>query len=728
MLGKPGDASETRHAQGLRAGQIVLAVASLIGGLQAAHAAEQDNTTLPPVVITAQRIPALASTTPVSVGVISQDDIEKKGFFQLNDLVGVIAGVTVPNGYSNMPQAVGIRGVGVSQPAMAQAVGIYVDDVPLLRGYATALWDLPDIVRYEVLRGPQGTLYGQNSTAGAVKVVSEDPDKIAGSWFSVGAGNRGHRELRGLFAGQIQQGLSASLALSSRKNDGFAYNAVRDEGINRLDASQFRAKVKLAAGPSGHLVLAVDGLLDRSDTNTTNFPLNHAGAAPRVSFNANDAGAFKRKAGGASATVEWNLDADTRLRSISAYRGYTDDPTDADWGGLEVTRYRLQQVVRQRTASQELQLSHRRQNLDLVAGVMLINDRFYFNRYTTSAPPALASPVYSQATTRQKMDDVGLYAQAHLRLSDKLSATLGLRAYRTEQDASNAFWRTDANRVPTQQVYNAPSLHTSENGVLPRLGLDYTVSPTTFLYASMAQGEKFAGFNRAAESAPSAQVAAQPEKVTTYELGAKYRSTPNRLTVSAAAFYNDYKDYLASVTNTTINGVLVSDAVFLNAGKAKTYGIDLDAEQRFSANFSATASVEWLRTRFLSFVNPTGSAALNFAGHELPNAPRLSASLGLRGQFDAPGGTVSSDAWLQHLSKQYIDAANTQVLRVPNQTYLNFAVAYTQNGGPWQLSLRVRNAADKANVLVRTSIPPLGIDTAYYNAPRTIMLNVRYEL
>jgi iron complex outermembrane recepter protein len=706
----------------------VFAVAALIGGIQPTQAAEEDSKTLPAVVITAERLPALASKTPVSVGVIAQDDIEKKGFFQLNDLVGNIAGVTVPNGYSNMPQAVGIRGVGVSQPAMAQAVGIYIDDVPLLRGYATALWDLPDIVRYEVLRGPQGTLYGQNSTAGAVKVVSEDPDKIAGSWISAGAGNLGYRELRGMFAGQVQPGLSASLAVSSRKNDGFAYNAVRDEGINRLDASQFRAKVKVAAGPSAHIVFAVDGLLDRSDTNTTNFPLNHAGAAPRVSFNASDAGAFKRKAGGASATVEWRLDTDTRLRSISAYRGYTDDPTDADWAGLEIARYRLQQVVRQRTASQELQVTHHRQNLDLVAGLMLISDRFYFNRYVTSFPVALTSPVYTQATTNQKMDDVGLYAQGHLKLTDSLSATLGMRAYRTKQDASNAFWRTDANRTPTQQVYNAPSLNTSESGVLPRLGLDYSASATTFLYASVAQGEKFAGFNRAAESANSAQVAARPEKVTTYELGAKFRSAQHRLTANAAAFYNDYKDYLASVTNTTINGVLVSDAVFLNAGKAKTYGVDLDAEQGFNANFSATASVEWLRSRFVSFVNPTGSSALNFAGHELPNAPRISASLGLKGRFSAPGGYVSADWWTQYISKQYIDAANSPALRVPSQTYLNFAVAYTQDGGPWQVSMRVRNAADKANVLVRTTIPPLGIDTAYYNAPRTIMLNVRHEL
>jgi iron complex outermembrane receptor protein len=683
---------------------------------------------LPAVVVTAERLPGVAEKTPISVGVVSQDDIEKKGVFQLNDLVGVIAGVAVPNGYSNMPQAVGIRGVGVSQPAMAQAVGIYIDDVPLLRGYATALWDLPDVLRYEVLRGPQGTLYGQSSTAGAVKLVSADPDQIDASWISAGLGNLGQREVRGLFAGSLQPGVSASLALSHRANDGFAWNATRQEDINKLEATQFRSKLKLALGTDARVVFAVDGLLDRSDTNTINFPLNRPDAAPRVSFTASDAGAFERKAGGGSATVEWDLGANTRLRSITSYRGYTDDPTVADWGGQEVVRYAISQRVRQRTFSQEVQVTHRGNGTDLVAGALLLRDRFDFNRNTTAFPLAAPSPSYTQARTHQETEDVGLYAQGHFRWTERLAATAGLRAYRTEQDASNAFWRTDAQFNPTLQVYDAPSLHTRERGLLPRVGIDYTASPTTFAYASVAQGEKFAGFNRAAESALSAQVAAHPEKVTTYEAGAKLRSSPDRLTLSAAAFYNDYRDYLASLNNTTVNGVLVPDSVFLNAGSARTFGVDVEAEQGFTRALSATASVEWLKSEFRDFANPTGAATADFTGHELPYAPRWSAALGLKSRFAAPGGSIGSDVWVQFVDRQYVDPANNPALRVPRQTYLNFALVYTQHDGPWQVSLRVRNATDKTYALARNRIPPFGLDNAYYNAPRTVMLNVRYEL
>lgn len=709
--------------------QAPLVLASCLSALALPTAfAADDGQTLPPVVVTAERVPGVAEKTPVSVTVVSSEDIEAKGIYQLNDLVGVVPGVAVPNGYSNMPQAVGIRGVGVSQPAMAQAVGIYVDDVPLLRGYATALWDLPDLARVEVLRGPQGTLYGQSSTAGAVKLVSLEPDQIDRSWISAGFGNLGQREVRGLFGARLQPGVSASLALSHRASDGFAYNATRGERINKLEATQFRTKLKLDLGSAARVTFAVDGLLDGSDTNTINYPLNHPAAAPRVSFTASDAGAFERRAGGASATAEWDVRADTKLRSITAYRGYTDDPTVADWGGLETTRYALSQQVRQRTFSQELQLTHRTANADLVAGALLLRDRFDFNRYTSTFPLAAASPSYAQAKTHQEIEDIGLYAQGRYRWTERLGTTAGLRAYRTRQDAANAFWRTDAQFVPTLQVYDAPSLRTSETGLLPRVGIDFTPSPTTFAYASIAKGEKFAGFNRAAESALSAQVAARPENVTTYEAGTKLRSTPQRFSLSAAVFYNDYQNYLASLNNTTVNGTLVPDSVFLNAGRARTYGLDLEMQQAFTRSLSATASVEWLRSQFREFANPTGAAASDYTGNELPYAPRWSAALGVKNRFAAPGGSVTGDAWLQFVDRQYVDAANTGALRVPRQTYLNFALVYTQGDGPWQVSFRVRNATDKTYALAHNRIPPLGIDSAYYNAPRTFLLNVRYEL
>ena len=686
-------------------------------------------TPLPEVTVTAERTESVVRRTPVSIGVVDSRELERKAVTQLNDLVGVIAGVTVPNGFSNMPQAVGIRGVGVSLPAMAQAVGLYVDDVPLVRGYATALWDLPDLQRIEVLRGPQGTLYGQNATAGAVKMVSIDPSADPNAWLSAGAGNHGAFELRGYANGALGGGpLSGSIAFSRRVNDGYGRNAALGIDINRLDATQFRTKLRWAVADTSSAVLAVDGLRDRSDTNTLNYPLNHPQGTPRVSYTTATSGPFKRDAGGVSLKVEGQPAPGITLKSITAFRAYKDD-TVADFGGLEVQRYGIDQVIEQQAFSQELQVQGRDAHRTWSAGAVVVSDRFDFERFTVSFPLASVSPSHAEARTHQRTTDLGVYGQGRQAVGDRTGVTGGLRLYRTEQTGSNGYWRTDAQQQRTAQVYQADDLATSKTGLVPRLGVDHQWSPDVFLYASVAQGAKFGGFNRAAESETSARMATSPERVTAWELGSKSRHAGGRVSANVALFYNDYRDYLAALNNTVVNGVTVTDAVLTNAGKARTYGIDLDLAAKVTDRIEWRASVELLKSRFAAFANPTGAASSDYVGHELPYAPRL--SLGSTVAYHHPlasGAAIDVDAWVQYQRQQYSDVANNAQLQVPAQTYVNLGTAYTDAARHWTFSLRVRNLFDKTHAVLRTRIPPLGVDAAYYNPPRTLVFTARYDL
>ncbi|NNG21993.1 TonB-dependent receptor [Massilia sp. ML15P13] len=476
---------------------------------------------IPEVVISAELFTTLARTTPVSVGVIEAREVEAKGIVDLQGLVGVIAGVSVPNGFSNMPQAVTIRGVGGSLPAMNQAVGIYLDDVPLLRGYANALWDFPDIERIEVLRGPQGTLYGQNSSAGAVKFVTRAPTPERQAWFSLAAGNRGARDMRGYVNGALGPGLSASLGLSRRTNDGFGYNATRGERVNQLDVAQFQAKLRWSGTPGLDVVLAVDGVGDRSDTHTLNYPLNHPRAAPRVNFTPAGPGALERLGGGGSLRIVKQLGSGLELRAITGYRRYRDDPSIADFGGLEISRMVISQVVAQKAFSQELQLQGRGGKLDWTAGLMLVRDQFDFRRFTAVQPPGAPAPVYSDAQSAQRTRELGAYAQGRYKLGAAGGVTLGLRGYKTRQTGSNEFWRANSAGTRVANVYLAPGLEAESSGVLPRIALDHQWSQATYLYASYARGEKFGGFNRAAESQASAQQPSNPERAATLEAGSR---------------------------------------------------------------------------------------------------------------------------------------------------------------------------------------------------------------
>jgi len=715
----------------MSAGALCLALPALSFAQQ--EAATDAAAQLPEVVVTVERSESLLRKTPVSVGVVDQSTLESRGVRQLNDLVGVVAGVAVPNGSSNMPQAVGIRGVGVSMPAMSQAVGIYVDDVPLIRGYATALWDLPDMQRIEVLRGPQGTLYGQNSSAGAVKLISLDPSTVSSAWVSASIGNYGAKEAHGYATGAITgttagTPLTASFAFSTLHNDGFGRNATLDKGVNKLDATQFRAKLGWALAPGLSAVLAVDGLLDRSDNNAANYPLNHPDAAPRVLFNAVDTAAFRREAGGLNLRIVDQLEDGVVFRSITGLRSYRDDPSSGGFGGLEVERYGLQQVVDQQAFSQELQWQKQSRELSWTAGAMLVSDRFLFDRFAEPLALGATTPNRTEALTRLRTTDLGLYGQAHYALGERTALTAGLRAYTTRQTGSNNYWAVDAAHQHTRQIYSAPDLATRKGGLLPRIGIDHQATPDLFLYASIAQGAKFGGFNRAAASLRAAEYVSNPEKVRTYEVGAKTRAWDGRLEANAALFLNDYRDYLATLTNTTLGGVLVTDGVLMNAGHAKTYGVDLDLSAKLGANTQATLSLELLRSRFETFENPTGAVSGNFVGNELPNAPHASLGASLQHLLPLPrGDALSFNVSAQYVGQQYADAANTELLKLPTQTYLNLSSAYLSIDRRWSLSLRIKNLTNRTYLLLRNRIPSVGVDAAYYNPPRTVLLTARYD-
>ncbi len=682
------------------------------------------------VTISAERSDTLLSKTSSSVGVVGQGEIQSRGITSLKDIVGVIAGVAVPNGDGNMPQAVGIRGVGVSIPAMSQAVGIYVDDVPLVRGYATALWDLPDIERIEVLRGPQGTLYGENTTAGAVKIVSIDPGKDTSAWVSASTGNFGARELHGYANGEIGNGpLFGSFAFSRRKNDGFGINETRDERVEKLDATQFRGKLKLEIDSRTSAVLSLDGLQDRSDSNTLNFALNAPDSAPRRTFTAYDSGAFKRNSGGLSLKFDRELDGEIHFKSITALRAYKDDPTLADYGGLVVQRYSVDQTVKQQAFSQEFQLQGKLQSLSWTAGATLVTDRFDFDRFTTAFPLKAAAPGYSEAKTHLATTDLGVYGQTRYAWQPDTGITLGLRAYRTRQTGENDSWVTDIDQSRLSVIYHAPNLSTAQSGVLPRIVVDHRWTPDLFGYGSISQGQKFGGFNRAAQSEISAEVATHPERVTTYELGGKGRFAGGALTTNVALFYNNFRDYLASLSNSMVNGVLVTDQVLVNAGRAKTYGADFDVVAQLGRFTSATLSLEWLRSRFVTFENPTGTAGGNYVGNQLPYASPVSVGSRLaHTQPFANGATATFDISVQYSMSSYSDVANTKLLTIPTQTYFNLGAVYTTSEKHWSYSVRVKNMFKKNYVLIRDVIPPDGVDSANYNPPRTLLFTVRYDL
>ena len=246
---------------------------------------------------------------------------------------------------------------------------------------------------------------------------------------------------------------------------------------------------------------------------------------------------------------------------------------------------------------------------------------------------------------------------------------------------------------------------------------------------SYTSGEKSGGFNRAAGTLAVASVPVAAEQVSAYEVGLKARLLDGSLTANLAAFYNDFTDYQANVTNPLINGQVVNGNVVVNAGSAHTQGVELDVAWRPFDRLETQFTSAWLRTAFDEFVNPTGAATSDFTGNEVPYAPRYTGSA--RVNYDAPLGALPGalrlNGSVSYVEGSFTDIANTPAFRPDDQTYVDAGAEYTNESGRWSIGVLVKNALDEDYVLGRSVNALLSTNTASYNPPRTWLGTFRYQ-
>jgi iron complex outermembrane recepter protein len=670
------------------------------------------------VVVTAERRETRAQDTPVSVSALSAADLQERSTWTLQSLMGDVPGLSTPGSITNM-QSIFIRGIGTADPGFYPAVAVYVDDVYLPRPFGVGTFILPDIERIEILRGPQGTLYGQNSSAGAVKFVSRDPGNTTVGSFSVNAGNLGYRDFDGYFASPIAGDvLSVGVALASRRTEGYTFNEVLDRHVDATRLDEGRLKFKLTPADGTSAVLAIDGTRDRSD-NASYIPLGYPGANPRTTFASVDP-ELHRTDWGATLHVDQKITNQLSFKSITAYRRLVDDPSPWDEDGTPAVVDQWTQYIHQHQFSQEFQLSGSYSRLDFTAGAVYFQEHLLFDRITGS------SGKYSEVLSDLRDHSEAVYGQLDYHLTDALNLTLGARYGTEAQTFDNSGYTNQASGARTAQLYAIGGLHDSWSPFTPKIGFDYHFNPDLMSYLSVTSGQKVGGYNRAASTATIAEIPVGPEKVIAYELGTKATLWGGRATSSLALFYNDFRDYQASITNPAINGQFITGAVVVNAARARTEGAELEAAARITADWDAKLAAGYLDTRFKNFENPTGAANTDYTGNELPTAPKW--TLGLSTSYRLPlliPGAVRIDANVRYISTQFSDIANTPITQLPAQTYIGAGANYATQDNHWVFSLIVQNLADRAypvNLKYRAGFE----DEAGYSAPRQAILGARY--
>jgi iron complex outermembrane receptor protein len=757
-----------------RSAVALLAAASTLALAAAAHAAAADAssgaTTVEDVVVTATRQSTKLQQTPVAVTAIGGDQIGAQNVITTRDLAGQTPGVTIQrSGITPLTQVFFIRGIGDSDPIFDPNVAVYVDDVYLPRAI-NGMTDLSDIQRVEVLRGPQGTLFGENADAGAIRYITKAPSDTAQGNFDIGGGAYNAFNTHGYITGPLIPGLlDGSLAVAHDQHDGYTWDPTIHQHVNNQDTTG--ARIKLLATPRSDLSvqLTVDGTQDKSGSGyyaalrpivggTLQSPV-YGAYNPNYSY-ASQPPVNNSWSGGGALKIAYTLNPHLTFNSITAFRGFAQDPVNYNNDGQPLVPYSNANptpvsisdnfiVYREHETTQEFQLQGQYDRFDFTTGFYFLNEDFSSNRigYVVSPTAATAAPAYPEDQIGDtKTTNYAAYAQGDYHLTDKLIATLGLR-YTIENRVFNfqGVYDTLAGvyippvvGAPTSTLggYAAVNDFTYQGNktwysLTPKYGLSYQFAPTIFSYASVSKGFDAGGFNNRASSLATALPYNQ-ENVTTYEVGLKTDWLAHRLRVNLTGFYNDYQGLqtTASVISPVTNSLV---SVRSNAGKAHTEGFELETALQPIEGLKLTGNASYLSTRFDSFPNAGTSVVagktvvVGATGNQLPFSPgwQLYGAIDYRIPVDLHGD-VRIGADITYETSYFSDVFNYAQGKVSDQGFADAYVSYAPKNSPWSFTLTARNLANR---LALQSITWGGTPNLWegpVNPPRTVFFKIAY--
>lgn len=717
------------------------------------------------IIVTAQRRAERLQRVPIAVSAITGDDLAQVGVTDINGLAP-----RVPS--FNMGQQVGgakitIRGIGLDTLTTgAESPVAFHQDGVFIQRTAAAVASFFDIQRVEVLRGPQGTLYGRNATGGAINVITRDPTADLDGYLRLTVGNYDYISTEGAIGGQLAEGVRMRIAFRTGDRDGFGKNIVTGNKIDNEHERAIRGKLEFL--PTDKLTILLEGdYTHANDRNNGSWHYYGQGAPNPVPLGVVFGGVLptsirdiateydpyrKLDAEGVAATISYDLGFAT-LKSITAWR-HTQWRSRLD---LDATSFQLFSPMdfyeNSHQFSQEIDLAGSSRNTNWVAGY------FHFNEHDvgiTSAPiwnglflpPALAfvSQGYYAGSYIQTAADAA-FAQVTQHLTQQLSVTVGGR-YSTErksvvdQQAIDLFtpvanpirpiFNPAAGIECSAQVQSLPICVPSKrwSAFTPKVGVEYQLSPATMVYASATKGFRSGIYSLGAVQAP-----VDPEFVWSYEIGLKSRMFDNRLRANLAGFYYDY-------TNLQVTKAAGTQTVMENAATARVYGLEAEitAQPVRAVQFDFTGS--YLNAKFTKYVSadparPLGDGhtldkgvpAFDLSGNTLPQSPKVSFLAGAQYDLGTTYGKFTLRGEVNYTSRVYFSAFNRPEVSVASKTRLNAYLNFVTTDGKWNISLVGRNLANKVaatNAYVTTALVGYIIN-ANIEQPRTITLSVGYN-
>ncbi|WP_411832159.1 TonB-dependent receptor [Pseudoxanthomonas mexicana] len=695
-------------------------------------------TTLDAVTVTARKREETLQEVPVAVTAFTPETLEKLNVNDIGDLDAQVPNLTIYAARGSTSTATAyIRGVGQADPlwGVDPGVGIYLDDVYIARPQG-ALLDVFDVGRIEVLRGPQGTLYGKNTIGGAIKYISRGLPKETEGFASITVGNYNQLDAKAAVGGPIggaDSGLRARVSVASMNRDGFGTNLHTGQDVSDKEINAARFQLGAYAGDDFDVQFALDWIDDQSGVRGArmlaangNVLVPVSGIAPlddRYDIRSGMKNVNDTSMKGASATVNWRPGEDWTFKYVIAKRE-SDTETNIDFDTLPQMIADVRAFYSDQQVTNELQANYdgggRARGVmglywfDGDAGGQVLNNFFNLSFGDTQGVVNTSS--------------FAAYADWTFDLTERMKLDVGAR-YTDEDKHAIAY-----NIGYTDATFTRPNGAVAANfdktinfkNVSPKISLDYQVTPDVMAYALASRGFKSGGYNIRANTTavPRSGEPFDDESVDSFEIGTKMGLLDQRLFLNLAAFHNVYRDIQLSVFTALPGGGFFGD--FTNAGKGTVNGLEVEYQFLPTANWLISGNLAWLDAKYDEFI----SAGVNIADTQyFTNAPEFSGALNVEYRTElANGGNLSARVGYSYQSEVWPTTDLSPAIRQDGYGLLGAGVIWRANDA-WSFSLQGSNLTDKEYRTTGYNLVSagLGVLTGFYGPPRQYSLTARYD-
>jgi iron complex outermembrane receptor protein len=699
------------------------------------------------VVVTAQKRAENMQEIPIAVSALDESALETSGFDGVNDLSYMVPSLQFGN--FGPVAFVAIRGIGMENTTAGgdPGVAMHLDGVYIGRPVGS-LFTAFDTERVEVLRGPQGTLYGRNATGGSINLITRKPgDEFEGE-IEATLGDYNLRQIRGAVNLPISESVSARVVAFNEERDGYTENSVPG-GTDANDADNYglRSHVSFDINDSASFLLSASyvkngGVGTQAEVREA-YPQTLAGPPipGTVDFVldgetlVNDQRPFKEAKGLresqdnefvlVSGTLDWDFD-NFSIKSITAY-GESEFESHQDTDSSEKALGELVLTENAEQFSQEIQLIS-----DTGGDLRWIGGLYYFKekgtRYSTfyeSRFDIIAGMNGTEAGVKLGGDvettSWAVFAQGTYDINDEVAVTLGLRYTDDEKEGTNK------NILFGPEFVGEVAVDSQE--VTGKLSFDWKFSEDSMLYASLARGYKSGGINQVAIVSAGRDAVYAPEFVDTLEVGLKSRLLDDRLQLNVSAYTNDYSDLQFQVFQN-------SGPAAGNAGEATVNGLEVELQALLSENWAIDASAGFMDSEYETLVFDVNGDGIDedYSGNELTRSPELTYSLGVTGNWDFNSGSLRLRLEGSYTDEIYYAFLNREGDRADDYTNVNLRLHWTSQEEKFTAELFATNLTDEVqegNVLRGIGFMDCagcgGQEFVTYNVPRQVGVTLGYK-